>query len=230
MTIATAAVDVPTLQSGDHLTREEFIRIWKQLPHIKRAELIRGIVYMASPTSADHGDMDFNMVGILSYYRMMTPGCLGGSNTTTYMLHDSSVQPDIILRLIPECGGESWIEDSYINGSPELLTEISYSSASIDLHEKLELYEKAKIAEYVVVVVRKQAIRWHRLSRGKYRLIEPDANGVYRSRIFPGLWLDSVALFANDMSKVYATLQEGIASDEHKKFVAELAKRMKAIK
>ncbi len=185
---------------------------------------------MASPTSADHGDMDFNFASILGYYRMMTPGCRGGSNTTTYMLHDSSVQPDINLRVIPEYGGKSWVEDTFLNGSPELLTEISYSSASIDLHEKLELYEKAKIEEYLVVLVRKQEIRWHRLSRGKYRFIEPDAKGVYRSLIFPGLWLDSKALFADDMTKVLATLQEGIASDEHQQFVAELAKRKKATK
>jgi len=86
------------------------------------------------------------------------------------------------------------------------------------------LYEKAGVQEYLVLLLKKQEIRWHRLVRGKYKRC-PDTHGIWRSRVFPGLWLDSEAFFANSMAKVLATLQEGIASDEHQRFVAELAKR-----
>jgi hypothetical protein len=47
-------------------------------------------------------------------------------------------------------------------------------------------------------------------------------------RLFPGLWLDSKALFKDDMAKVLAKLQEGIASDEHQRFVDELARRKRS--
>ena len=85
--------------------------------------------------------------------------------------------------------------------------------------------KKQGIQEYLVVLVKKQQIRWHRLVKGKYKLIAADAAGVYRSRVFPGLWLDSKALFKDDMAQVLAKLQEGIASPEHHRFVAELASR-----
>lgn len=38
-----------TLESGDRLTREEFEYRYAQCPHINKAELINGVVFVASP-------------------------------------------------------------------------------------------------------------------------------------------------------------------------------------
>ena len=37
------------LEHGDHLTREEFERRYEAMPHVRKAELIEGVVYMPSP-------------------------------------------------------------------------------------------------------------------------------------------------------------------------------------
>jgi hypothetical protein len=227
--MSAVAIERPTLETGDNLTRDEFIRIWEQLPGIKRAELIGGIVYMPSPLSIGHGDMDVAVTTWMGVYKAMTPGCAAGSNTTSYILEDCP-QPDVNMRIVPECGGKSYVEDTYLAGSPELLTEICLSTGSMDLHQKRDLYEDAGVQEYLVVVVKKKQIRWHRLVRGKYKQIAPDADGIYRSRVFPGLWLDSMALFKDDMVQVLATLQKGLATDEHRHFVAELARRKRKTK
>jgi putative restriction endonuclease len=227
--MASATKTYPSLETGDNLTRDEFIRIWEQLPNIKRAELIGGMVLMPSPTSTDHGDMDNNAAGWIFYYKAMTPGCAGGNNTTTFLVDDVP-QPDVNLRILTEFGGKSWVEDKYLHGSPEMLLEVCNTTEAVDLHQKLDLYEEARVQEYLVIIVQKEEIRWHRLVKGKYRQIAADAHGVYRSVVFPGLWLDSKALFANDMAKVIATLQKGIDSDEHQKFVDDLAKRKRAAK
>ncbi len=226
--MATDILAEPSLSTGDYLTRDEFLRIWEQLPDIKRAELIGGIVYVPSPQRKEHGTMDFRVSSWLGYYFAYTPGCEGGSNTTSLIGKDCP-QPDGYLAILPECGGASWGE-KYVEGSPELFAEVSFSSVSIDLHEKLDLYEEAKVQEYLVVLVKKREIRWHRLIRGKYNRLAPDTDGVFRSHVFPGLWLDSDALFKNDLARVLATLNDGIASDEHQKFVQELAKRKKKSK
>ena len=39
----------PVLESGDHLTREEFHRRYCARPDIKKAELVEGVVYVATP-------------------------------------------------------------------------------------------------------------------------------------------------------------------------------------
>lgn len=222
--MATIATERPTLETGDNLTREEFLRIWDELPHIKRAELIGGIVYMPAALGTDHGGDDFNVTTWLGVYRAATPGSVGGSDVTCIFLEECP-QPDVNLRIVTEFGGKSWIEDQRIHGSPELLVEVCNTTVSMDLHQKFELYKEARVPEYLVVVVKKQQIRWHRLVRGEYKLISADAGGVYRSVVFPGLWLDSKALFKDDLAQVLATLQKGIESDEHQQFVEELAKR-----
>ena len=179
---------------------------------------------MASPVSPEHGEGDSDVGLWLGIYRVATPGTESRHNTTAFVIEDST-QPDSLLRILPECGGGSWPEGNHLSGVPELVAEICRSSASYDLHAKLDLYEAAGIPEYLAVLQYEQEIRWHVLVKGKYELLQPDAGGVWRSRLFPGLWLDGTALLARDMGRVLARLNEGINSAEHDAFVAELTRR-----
>ena len=40
---------LPPLENGDRLTRDEFERRYEAMPHLKKAELIEGVVYVPSP-------------------------------------------------------------------------------------------------------------------------------------------------------------------------------------
>lgn len=97
-----------------------------------------------------------------------------------------------------------------------------------DLNQKFRLYQSARIPEYLAVVVFEREIRWHVLVEGRYQLLSPDADGLHRSRIFPGLWLDGQALLAGNLRQVLDRLQEGLRSSEHERFVDELTARGKA--
>jgi hypothetical protein len=218
---------VPELAAGDKLTRAEFLRRWQAHPEIKNAELLGGIVYMPSPVSLAHGEMDGDVGIWLGSYRMGTSGTDSGHNTTSFILKDTP-QPDNFLRILPAYGGSSRTEGKYLGGRPELLAEICRSSACYDLHFKLKLYQAARIPEYLAVLLFEQKVRWHILVKGRYKLLSANRDGLLRSRIFPGLWLDSKALLARNMQQVLARLQEGLRSPEHERFVAELASRKRA--
>jgi hypothetical protein len=56
-------------------------------------------------------------------------------------------------------------------------------------------------------------------------LIEPDADGMIRSSVFPGLWLNVPALLEGRMMEVLNGLQAGIADPIHHAFVQELVGR-----
>jgi Uma2 family endonuclease len=215
---------VPPLAAGDKLTREAFLRRWEANPEIKSAELIGGIVYMPSPVSAEHGDMDGHVGTWLGTYMAATPGTAQGHNTTTFLLDDTP-QPDLNLRILPEHGGVSCVENRYLRGAPELLAEICYSSAAYDLHVKLDLYQAAKVPEYLAILLYEQEVRWHVLTGSQYQVIHQDGDGLWRSQTFPGLWLDGGALLAGDRRRMLERLQEGIQSAEHRQFVAQLASR-----
>jgi Uma2 family endonuclease len=223
--MATIERHVPPLVEGDHLSRDEFLRRWEAMPHVKRAELIEGVVYMPSPVSFDHGDPDLHVSAWLGTYEAHTPGCRGSSSATWLMGERSAPQPDDSLRILPEYGGQSRREGKYGAGGPEFLAEISLSSAEYDLHKKKDVYEQTGVQEYLVVLVEEQEVRWHRLTDGEFQLVPQPADGIYRSQVFPGLWLDAAALLAGHVARVLAVLQEGLNSPEHKEFVEQLAAR-----
>lgn len=222
--MATMEQEAPPLAAGMRLTREQFLELWEMHPEIRRAELIGGVVYMPSPLSWDHGRTDDDVGVWLSTYRVNTPGTDSASNATTMLLEDAP-QPDRQLRILPECGGKACVEGKYLGGPAELIAEVCLSSTSYDLNQKFDLYEFAWVQEYLAILMYEQVIRWHHLVDGRYQIMPPDAGGIWRSRVFPGLWLDGQALLMRDMPKVLAVLQNGLASAEHQAFVDRLAKQ-----
>ncbi len=215
---------IERLRAGQRLTVPEFLRRWEAMPEVKFAELIDGVVYMPSPQTSDHGRAEIRIDTWLGMYIASTSGCDAGSQSTWLMLQ-SAPQPDSYLWILPEYGGQSTTQGKYHVGAPELATEICLSSAAYDLGVKKPLYENAGVREYVAILISEKEIRWHRLVNGMYELCEPTSKGVYRSRVFPGLWLDGPALWNYDLARLLQTLGRGLQSAEHAAFVKKLAAR-----
>jgi len=136
---------------------------------------------------------------------------------------DNEPQPDAVLLIDPARGGQAHISaDDYIEDAPEFVAEVATSSVSIDMHTKFRIYERSGVREYLVWCVLEQAVDWFVLHAGHYERLVPDAQGVLRSVVFPGLWLNTVALLGGDIATVLATLQHGLASSDHETFVARL--------
>ncbi len=218
------SVPIPPLQNGDRLTRAEFERRYDAMPHLKKAELIEGIVYMPTPVSfEDHGGPHFDLIGWLALYRAATPGIRGGDNASLWLDLDNMPQPDAFLIILPSHGGQARIStDGYIEGAPEVVGEVAASSASYDLHDKLKVYRRNGVREYVVWRVFDRVIDWFVLREGSYDRLALTSAGLYQSEILPGLWLDPAALIAGDMLGVSRVVQQGLGTTEHADFVARL--------
>ena len=104
---------------------------------------------------------------------------------------------------------------AYVFGAPELVVEIAVSSASYDLHEKLRVYRRSGVQEYLVLPTLEQQTIWYRLNEGRYDLVQPEADGIIRSQTFPGLWFHPERFWGDDPAGLLATLQAGLASPEH---------------
>lgn len=213
------------LESGDRLTRREFERRYAAMPHLKKAELIEGVVYMPSPLKVEsHAVPHGHVLTWLGVYAASTPGTMFGDNATTRLDTDNEVQPDAFLRLETIYGGRSQLTpDDYLEGPPELIVEVAASSASYDLHDKLKAYRRNGVQEYVVWRVYDKQIDWFRLAAERYVRVTPDDDGVIESRVFPGLRLAVPALLRGDLAAVLTELQRGLSSASHAQFVARLA-------
>ena len=201
---------IPPLENGDRLTLAEFEQRYGAMPNLKNAELIEGIVYMASPLRIrQHGNPHSSIIGWLMVYQAYTPGVQLGDNCTVRLDAENEPQPDALLRI--ETDGQSTIsEDGYVEGAPELIAEIAASTVSIDLHDKLKVYRRNQVQEYIVWRVEDRELDWFRLVEGKYIQLIPNEEGIISSEIFPGLWLDKQALLTGDLAKVLAVLQQGL--------------------
>ena len=216
---------LPPLQNGDRLTRLEFERRYTAMPHLKKAELIEGAVYMASPLQFEpHAEPHGDLMIWLGNYKGATPGLRMGDNPTVRLDLDNEPQPDALLMIDAVCGGSAFIgEDGYVEGAPELVAEVATSSAAIDLGDKKRAYRRNRVKEYIVWQVFDQKIDWYHLTNDDYVGLDVNENGVICSLVFPGLWLDISAMLVGDMARVLAVLQQGLASEAHQQFVQKLA-------
>jgi Uma2 family endonuclease len=210
------------LVAGDHLTRGEFERRYQRMPQVKKAELIEGIVYMPSPLRLNqHATPHGQLATWLGTYVSETPGVQLADNATVRLDLDNEPQPDLTLIKLPARGGQTQISaDDYIEGAPEFVAEIVASSSGYDLHQKKGAYRRNGVREYLAWVTGENRVVWWELREGEYHEIAPDAGGLLKSGVFPGLWLDSAALLRGDLKAVLATLRRGLESPEHAAFVA----------
>jgi Uma2 family endonuclease len=214
---------LPSLEAGDRLDQKTFHERYEAMPEGTRAELIGGIVFMPSPLKRPHGRMHVWVCQWVGDYAVATPGTEALDNSTTILGDESEPQPDVVLVILPPKLAQTREEDEYIVGAPELVVEVASSSAAIDLHLKRDDYERAGVKEYVVVVLGQQVVRWFAREGDKFAERQPGPDGLFRSEVFPGLWLDPAALLAGDLKRVKEVLQQGLATPEHAAFVAALA-------
>jgi Uma2 family endonuclease len=215
---------IPPLENGDRLSGADFLRRYEAMPHLRKAELIEGVVYVSSPVRHRyHGRQQTHLLNWLGHYEAGTPGVEVSDNSTVFLDQTNTPQPDCLMFIQPEHRGQVTIdENGYINGAPDLVAEVAASSVSYDLHDKFEAYRRNGVREYLIWRVLDQRIEWFVLIDGQYIPIVPAGDGALRSTIFPGLWLDHNALLRGDLATVLAVIQRGLDTLEHAAFKVHL--------
>ncbi|HEY9868020.1 MAG TPA: Uma2 family endonuclease [Candidatus Obscuribacterales bacterium] len=212
------------LHNGDRMNRQEFHNAYCQMPERYRAELIGGIVFEPSPVGYSHGTNHASLSWLFKAYVMRTPGVEVADNASVFLSEEDEVQPDLFLRTTEACGGTSHLTaDDYVEGAPELVAEVASSSRAIDLHLKKERYGLAGVIEYLVLCLRPKQIYWFDLKRQTE--LKADEEGIFRSEIFPGLWIHGEGLLKLNDRLSAQTLNRGLRSAEHRDFVSRLRRK-----
>lgn len=221
---AKQAGDLPTLEPGDHLDQRTFHERYQALPEHVKAELVRGVVYMPAALKRHHSRSHSLLIRWLGAYEDATPGVEVYDNATTIMADDSEPQPDACLIIHPDRGGQMrFTEDDFLEGAPEFVGEVAASTESYDLHSKKLDYERAGVREYLVVALRQEKVFWFVSRKGTFEEVSRGEGGLFRSHVFPGLWLNPDALLALDGRRLLAVLRQGLATAEHAAFEKRLA-------
>jgi Uma2 family endonuclease len=216
---------LPPLVDGQRLDRPTFHERYEAMAPETRAELVGGVVRMPSPMRVDHGRTSRLIAGWLLHYQLATPGVDGADGASVKLDDEGEPQPDHLLLVPAELGGSCRVDpDGYLAGPPELVIEVARSTRAFDLGAKRADYERTGVKEYLVVAIQPDEVHWLVRREGRFTRREPGADGVHRSEVFPGLWLDAGALFAGDLTRLVAALDRGLATPEHRAFAEALAK------
>ncbi len=210
------------LEPGDRFESvAEFERRRGWLNGGSMAELLDGVVFVTPPAADDHGRPHARWTKILYTYEAATPGALTSVDQVARPAPRTSVGPDAVLVVAPEAGGQIRRVEGAWEGPLDLVVEVARTSRSYDLHTKREVYERSGVREYFVHDAETGEVHaWRLGDDGRFAVVRAHSDGVLRSTVFPGLWVDTDAMKVGDGARLLATLQRGLASPEHARFVA----------
>jgi Uma2 family endonuclease len=174
------------------------------------AEWVDGEVIVLSPASTRHQLIKMFLAQLLSTY-VLERG-LGQVLDAPFLMRlpeemRRGREPDILFVTRENLGR---LRETYLDGPADLVVEIvSPESWFRDRGEKFAEYEYAGIGEYWLIdPLRKRADFYFLDEGGRYRLVEADADGVYRSQVLPGFWLRVGWLWQEPLPKVLDVLRE----------------------
>lgn len=219
------------LHNGDNMTQKTFHSLYEQMPDDFKAELLGGTVFVCEPAGFEHGAHDLRLGTLFDTYAGNTTGVSAAANVTIILGPKDEVQPDVCMFVLPYFGGKSveflkgkenarGEKKTYLKGAPQLVAEVAHNSVSIDLHLKRKRYRRAGVLEYIVLCLEPFKVHWLDLQNDEPLPKDPD--GIFRSKVFPGFWLNNDGLLNRDFKAVMSTLTDGLNSDGYSKFAANV--------
>ena len=189
----------PAIKLEERYTYKDYLT-W---PDDERWELINGIAYNMSPAPT-RWHQGLSMVLSNKIYNFLeNKPCQPFVAPLDVRLADESVnndeidtvvQPDIVVVC-----DEAKLDDRGCKGAPDFIVEIlSESTASKDLHEKLQLYERFGVKEYWIADLWSRSIRVHLYQNNSFAppkiFTEKD---TLPATVLQGLNIDLLELFRN---------------------------------
>ncbi|MFN4219137.1 MAG: Uma2 family endonuclease [Candidatus Bipolaricaulia bacterium] len=173
------------------------------------AEWVDGEVVMVSPASLPHQEIKRLLVAILQAY--VEQRDLGEVLDAPFQMRLVELQrgrePDVLFIAKEHLDR---LKETYLDGPADVVIEIvSPESGPRDRGEKYYEYEAAGVREYWLIDPDRQHAEFYLLNRqNRYELISPDAQGIYRSDVIAGFWLNVNWLWQRPLPRILTVLKE----------------------
>ena len=180
------------------------------VPDRQKADLIDGVIYMASPDHTDANDLFVWMISLIhSYVESKQLGRVFGSRVACRLDDSNGPEPDILFIRNEHTDR---IHRGSVEGPPDLAIEIvSPESVERDYEKKRKQYQRAGIPEYWIIDEEEKTVLLLRLdARGRYREVR-SRRGMLHSDALPGFWLDPKWLWQRPRPIALAILQQLLA-------------------
>lgn len=192
----------------DPVTFDEFCFLVKDK---QKADLIDGVIHMASPDNLDANDITTWLSGLL--YDFVVEGDLGKIWILRVAFRldlKNAPEPDIGFVLKNRL---HLAKRGYFDGHPDAAFEIvSPESIERDYIKKLQQYEEFGVREYWIIDEIEETVTLHRLNKkGKYQEVRPKS-GIHHSEVIDGFWLDPKWLWQRPLPRKSTILKQLLGS------------------
>lgn len=177
------------------------------VPDGHKADLIDGVIYMASPDSLPANSIGIFLSHLIDGYisEKGIAGFVYSSRVACRFDNHNGPEPDV-LYVRPE--RSDILEETCVRGAPDIAVEIvSRDSRHRDYNDKRQLYERAGVAEYWIIDPLQTRCEFLRLKDGRYEFIPLERNSIFRSQVIPGFWLNVDWLFVRPLPKAQDCLK-----------------------
>lgn len=160
----------------------------------QKADLLDGVIYMASPENTDANELFVWLVSLFhDFVEIHGLGKVYGSRVAFRLDDENAPEPDIAF-----VGKNNLhrVKRGRVHGPPDLAVEIvSPDSIERDYQKKRQKYEEEAVPEYWIVDEIEETVTLLRLGAdGKYREVKP-RKGEHHSTVLKGFWLRPEWLF-----------------------------------
>jgi Uma2 family endonuclease len=180
---------------------EDTLAEWVALPGGEVGEVV-----MYSPASRRHqGIADFLTSVMRSFVEQRDLGVVLSAPFQMRLEHGR--EPDLLFVASEHLAR---LKETHLDGPADLAVEIvSPESAGRDRGDKFYEYEAGGISEYWLIDSQTERAEFYQLTAGgRYRQVSPNAEGVYRSAVLPGFWLQVEWLWQEPLPKTLDVLRE----------------------
>ncbi|MBI3823396.1 MAG: Uma2 family endonuclease [Planctomycetes bacterium] len=194
----------------DSITFDDFCFLVKEG---QKADLIDGVIYMASPDNTDAYRLNKWLLGVLDDFTIeLDLGEMFGFRIAFRLDDTNSPEPDIAFLKKARL---ALVKRGFIDGFPDAAFEIvSPESIERDYKKKRRQYEKHGVGEYWIIDEMEETVTLLRLNRkGKYEEVRAK-DGIYHSEVIEGFWLDPTWLWQTPKPKRSVVLKQLLDSVE----------------
>jgi Uma2 family endonuclease len=192
-------------RAGPH-TFEDFCALIRE---DQKADLINGVIYMASPENTDANDLGGWIYTLMRVFaRRKKLGKVYVSRVALRLAEKHGPEPDIAFVRTEHL---QRVKRGGVEGPADLAVEmVSPDSVERDYYLKRELYEEYGIPEYWIIDEMDQSVTLLRLKQGKYRQVRP-RQGELHSKVLTGFWLRPEWLWQEPLPDEFETLEQILA-------------------
>ncbi len=176
----------------------------------RKADLIDGVIYMASPDNTDANDLSGWIYFVMrGFAKEKDLGKVYGSRVAFRLDEYQSPEPDIAFVRKDRL---HLVRRGFVDGRPDLAVEIvSQESVERDYEDKRQQYQDAGVPEYWIVDEIEQRVTLLRLDpRGRYREVKP-RKGELHSEVLPGFRLRPAWLWQTPLPSELEVLTQLLA-------------------